>query len=96
MHAQKKKLQKKLHRINQQLETIKNIWDIGTNPDKFLDKHLGSLGKYVYPSVTNKSEQNSVSIGDVIIQQPVGDVNSLARAIQRELPNTALRTLNKR
>lgn len=74
----------------------KNIWDMATNPDDFLDKHLGGLGKYVYPSVNNKSEQNSVSIGDVIIQQPVGDINSLARAIQRELPNTALRTLNKR
>lgn len=74
----------------------KNLWDVATNPDNFIDRHLGGLGKYVYPSVSNKTEQNSVSIGDVIIQQPVGDVNSLARAIQRDFPNVAMKELNKR
>ena len=41
------------------------------------------------------SESNSLSIGDIIINQPVGDTDSLSRAIVRQLPNKILKDIYK-
>ena len=74
----------------------KNLWEAGTQPGKYIDRNLQNMSKYVYPSAPSNNETIYQTIGDINIQQPVGDVNSLARAIQRDFPNVAMKELNKR
>lgn len=43
----------------------------------------------------HNSTSNSIAIGDVVINNPVGDVNSLSKAIVNQLPNRVLRDIYK-
>lgn len=75
-------------------DMTKNIFSMAKNPDDWFRKQLGKFG-----AVTNTSSSSSsmnISMGNIIINQPVGNTDQLARAIKQELPNKFKQELNKR
>lgn len=75
-------------------DMTKNIFSMAKNPDDWFRKQLGKFG-----TVTNANSSSSsmnISMGNIIINQPVGNTDQLARAIKQELPNKFKQELNKR
>lgn len=70
------------------------LFEMGGNPDKWFNDQMS---KYGSQSIATKSSGNmSFSTGDIIIQNPVGNVNDLATQIEREMPNKMAQAWNKR
>lgn len=70
------------------------LFEMGGNPDKWFSDQMS---KYGSQSIATKSSGNmSFSTGDIIIQNPVGNVNDLATQIEREMPNKMAQAWNKR
>ena len=70
------------------------LFEMGGNPDKWFSDQMS---KYASQSIATKSSGNmSFSTGDIIIQNPVGNVNDLATQIEREMPNKMAQAWNKR
>lgn len=75
-------------------DMTKNIFSMAKDPDDWFRKQLGKFG-----NVTNTASTSSVtniSMGNIVINQPVGSADQLARAIKQELPNKFKQELNKR
>lgn len=75
-------------------DMTKNIFSMAKDPDDWFKKQLGKFG-----NVTNTASTSSVtniSMGNIVINQPVGSADQLARAIKQELPNKFKQELNKR
>ena len=75
-------------------DMTKNIFSMAKNPDDWFRKQLGKFGN-VTNANSNSSSMN-ISMGNIIINQPVGNTDQLARAIKQELPNKFKQELNKR
>ena len=73
-------------------DMTKNLFDIGTDPEEWFRKQLG---QYTIPSGSS-SNSTILTIGDININQPVGNTDQLARAIKQELPNKMKQELSKR
>lgn len=70
------------------------LFEMGGNPNKWFSDQMS---KYGSQSIATKSSGNmSFSTGDIIIQNPVGNVNDLATQIEREMPNKMAQAWNKR
>lgn len=70
------------------------LFEMGGNPDKWFSDQMS---KYGSQSIATKSSGNmSFSTGNIIIQNPVGNVNDLATQIEREMPNKMAQAWNKR
>lgn len=75
-------------------DMTKNIFSMAKDPDDWFKKQLGKFG-----NVTNTASTSSVtniSMGNIVINQPIGSADQLARAIKQELPNKFKQELNKR
>lgn len=70
------------------------LFEMGGNPNKWFSDQMS---KYGSQSIATKSSGSmSFSTGDIIIQNPVGNVNDLATQIEREMPNKMAQAWNKR
>ena len=71
------------------------LFEMGGNPDKwFTDQMAKHSGAAMVQSRT--SGGINMTIGDVNVNNPVGDADALARQIVQQLPNKMVQQLNKR
>lgn len=70
------------------------LFEMGGNPDKWFSDQMSKYGSQMI--ATKSSGNMSFSTGDIIIQNPVGNVNDLATQIEREMPNKMAQAWNKR
>lgn len=71
------------------------LFDLGGNPDAWFQKQLAKNGGLTV-NVQNRSQAPSISIGDIYVQKPIGDVDGLAREIVQGLPNAIYQECSKR
>lgn len=71
------------------------LFDLGGNPDAWFQKQLAKNGGLT-ANVQNRSQVPSISIGDIYVQKPIGDVDGLAREIVQGLPNAIYQECSKR
>lgn len=71
------------------------LFDLGGNPDAWFQKQLAKNGGLT-ANVRNRSQAPSISIGDIYVQKPIGDVDGLAREIVQGLPNAIYQECSKR
>lgn len=71
------------------------LFDLGGNPDAWFQKQLARNGGLT-ANVQNRSQAPSISIGDIYVQKPIGDVDGLAREIVQGLPNAIYQECSKR
>lgn len=71
------------------------LFDLGGNPDAWFQKQLAKNGGLT-ANVQNRSQAPSISIGDIYVQKPIGDVDGLAREIVQGLPNAIYQECSKR
>ena len=71
------------------------LFEMGGNPDKWFSDQLAKNGSA--SMVQSRSSGGiSLSIGDVNVNNPVGDSDALARELVNRLPNRIVQQLNKR
>lgn len=75
-------------------DMTKNIFSMAKDPDDWFKKQLGKFGNVT--SAASTSSVTNISMGNIVINQPVGSADQLARAIKQELPNKFKQELNKR
>ena len=71
------------------------LFDLGGNPDSWFQRQLAKNGGLT-ANVQNRSQAPSISIGDIYVQKPIGDVDGLAREIVQGLPNAIYQECSKR
>lgn len=71
------------------------LFDLGGNPDAWFQRQLAKNGGLT-ANVQNRSQAPSISIGDIYVQKPIGDVDGLAREIVQGLPNAIYQECSKR
>lgn len=71
------------------------LFDLGGNPDKWFQEQFAKNGGLT-ANVQNRSQAPSISIGDIYVQKPIGDVDGLAREIVQGLPNAIYQECSKR
>ena len=70
------------------------LFEMGSNPNKWFERQIKD---YDLSHLKNGATiSTSISIGDIKIQNPVGDVDQLALAIKQQLPNRMSQELGKR
>lgn len=60
------------------------LFEMGGNTDKWFADQLSKNGSL--NNIQNKTIGDTISVGDIYIQNPVGDTDALAREIVRDLP----------
>ena len=75
-------------------DITKNLFEVGKNPSDWFNKQLRGFNTQGAVAITNNN--TTVTIGDIIVNKPIGDSDQLARAIVQELPNKMKQELNKR
>lgn len=60
------------------------LFEMGGNTDKWFADQLSKNG--ALNNIQNKTIGDTISVGDIYIQNPVGDTDALAREIVRDLP----------
>lgn len=71
------------------------LFDLGGNPDAWFQRQLAKNGGLT-ANVQNRSQAPSISIGDIYVQKPIGDVDGLVREIVQGLPNAIYQECSKR
>lgn len=71
------------------------LFEMGGNPDKWFSDQMA---KYSTNGIQtrNVDSSRSISIGDVVVSNPVGDADALARALVQKLPSAIDQQMNKR
>lgn len=69
------------------------LFEMGGNPDKWFTEQLAKNQFTV--NTQSAAGSQSINIGDIIIQKPIGDADSLAREINNSLPNLMAQTIGK-
>ena len=70
------------------------LFEMGGNPDAWFQDQMS---KYGTASLSSNGGSNiDISIGDIVIQNPVGGAEDLANEIVRNLPNKLSQKMNKR
>lgn len=70
------------------------LFEMGGNPDEWFNKQLAK--HTALSNVQNHTVGGAVSVGDIYIQNPVGNTNELAKEIVLKLPNALLQYQSKR
>lgn len=70
------------------------LFEMGGNPDEWFNRQLAKHA--VLSNVQNHTVGGAVSVGDIYIQNPVGNTNDLAKEIVLKLPNSLLQYQSKR
>ena len=76
-------------------DITKRLFEMGGDPNKWIRKQLQENG-ILNAQISSGGNNTTISIGDIVIEQPVGDANSLAKQIKRDLPNMLIQELSKR
>ena len=76
-------------------DITKNLFSIGKDPEEWLKKQLGNNSDAV-SRLSNNRSVTSISIGDIVVNKPVGNVDQLAVAIKQQLPNKIRQEISKR
>ena len=71
------------------------LFDLGGNPDAWFQKQLAKNGGLT-ATIQSHDSKPSISIGDIYVQKPIGDVDGLAREIVQGLPNAIYQECSKR
>lgn len=71
------------------------LFDLGGNPDAWFQKQLAKNGGLT-ATIQSHDSKPSISIGDIYVQKPIGDVDGLAREIVQGLPNAIYQEFSKR
>lgn len=71
------------------------LFEMGGNPDKWFSDQLAKNSS-AYMVQSRSSGGISLSIGDVNVNNPVGDSDALARELVNRLPNKVVQELNRR
>ena len=71
------------------------LFEMGGNPDKWFSDQLAKNGSASMVQ-SRSSDGISLSIGDVNVNNPVGDSDTLARELVSRLPNKVVQELNRR
>lgn len=71
------------------------LFEMGGNPDKWFTDQMAKHSTATMVQSRNPSGI-SMTIGDVNVNNPVGDTDALARQIVQQLPNKMVQRLNKR
>lgn len=71
------------------------LFDLGGNPDAWFQKQLAKNGGLT-ATIQSYDSKPSISIGDIYVQKPIGDVDGLAREIVQGLPNAIYQECSKR
>lgn len=69
------------------------LFEMGGNPDAWFQNQLS---KYSSPVTSMGGSNMSVSMGNIVIQNPIGSADDLSNEIIRELPNKLSQKLNMR
>lgn len=69
------------------------LFEMGGNPDAWFQNQMS---KYSAPVTSTGGSNLNVSMGNIVIQNPVGSADDLANEIVRELPNKLSQKLNLR
>lgn len=77
------------------VEYTSRLFEMGGNPDKWFSDQLA---KHSSASMVQSRDAGgiSLSIGDVNVNNPVGDSDALARELVNRLPNKVVQELNRR
>lgn len=70
------------------------LFEMGGNPDAWFQDQMSKYGTAFLSS--NGGSNIDISIGDIVIQNPVGGAEDLANEIVRNLPNKLSQKMNKR
>lgn len=70
------------------------LFEMGGNPDAWFQDQMSKYG--TTPLSSNGGSNIDISIGDIVIQNPVGGAEDLANEIVRNLPNKLSQKMNKR
>lgn len=71
------------------------LFDLGGNPDAWFQKQLAKNGGLT-ATIQSYDSKPSISISDIYVQKPIGDVDGLAREIVQGLPNAIYQECSKR
>lgn len=71
------------------------LFEMGGNPDKWFQEQLKKNGGLT-TTIQSHDSKPSISIGDIYVQKPIGDVDGLAREIVQGLPNAIYQECSKR
>lgn len=74
-------------------DITKRLFEMGGDPDKWFAKQLS---KFRLPNTTSSQNSTIVTIGDIHVHKPVGDVEQLSQIFVQQLPNQVKQDLNKR
>lgn len=72
------------------------LFEMGGNSDAWFQNQIAKYGSATSGIQTKNIDNRQISIGDVNINNPVGDENALARALVQRLPSAIDQQLNKR
>ena len=77
------------------VDITSKLFEMGGNPDKWFSDQMA---KYSTNGIQtrNVDSSRSISIGDVVVSNPVGDADALARALVQKLPSAIDQQMNKR
>lgn len=74
-------------------ELTKTLINLAQNPNKFVE---GAISSVKLPTIKENDSSLSMSMGDIVIQNPVGSAESLADQLINKFPNTMDRHFHKR
>ena len=72
------------------------LFEMGGNPDRWFQDQMAKNMKITESVGTNHGTTPSISIGDIYVQKPIGDVDTLAREINLKLPTAVIQGQSKR
>lgn len=72
------------------------LFEMGGNPNRWFQDQMAKNMKITESVGTNRSTTPSISIGDIYVQKPIGDVDTLAREINLKLPTAVIQGQSKR
>ena len=68
-------------------KAFNNSREMGYSPYMALSERMGNAGKGYVNNVNNNNNASNINIGDIVIQNPVGNSDDLAKELALNLPN---------
>ena len=72
------------------------LFEMGGNPDKWFSDQMAKYNSAASGIQTKNVDNRKISIGDIVVSNPVGDADTLARELVQKLPSAIDQRMNKR
>ncbi len=72
------------------------LFEMGGNPDKWFSDQMAKYNSAANGIQTKNVDNRKISIGDIVVSNPVGDADTLARELVQKLPSAIDQRMNKR